>query len=115
PLIQGLQHRRRLAEAEVAAPADQIGRELLDNLRQCAPTRPPRQLPHPRLEAVDRQRRNAPPRRPPAREAEAQELAPARGRDRALLCVDRQLEMACEEPGSTPHTPPPGPPGTAAK
>src|SRR3954463_11716895 len=75
PLIQGPQHRRRLAEAEVAAPADQIGRELLDNLRQCAPARPPRQLPPPRLEAMDRQRRNAPPRRPPAREAEAQELA----------------------------------------
>src|SRR5215210_9250556 len=98
PLIQGPQHRRRFAEAEVAAPADQIGREPLDNLRKGAPARPPRQRPHPHLEAVDRQRRNAPPRRPSAREAEAQELAPARGRDRALLCVDRQLETACEEP-----------------
>src|SRR5690242_6830042 len=54
PLIQAAQHRRRLAEAEVAAPADQRGRELLDNLRQCAPACPPRQLPHPHLEAVDR-------------------------------------------------------------
>src|SRR3954471_1657046 len=54
PLIQGPQHRRRLGAAEVAAPADQIGRELLDTLRKRAPARPPCQLPHPRLEAVDR-------------------------------------------------------------
>jgi len=45
-LIKFAQHRRGLAEAEVAAPSDQIDGQLLDNLREASTTRAPRELPN---------------------------------------------------------------------
>ena len=62
PLVKRAQHRRGLAEAEVAAPADEVDGQLLDDLREAAPARAPRQFPDPCLEAGERLRRNAPPR-----------------------------------------------------
>src|SRR5258707_6977921 len=88
PLVKFTQHRRRLAEAEVAAPPDEVDGQLLDDLREAASARAPRQFPNSRLEAGERLRRNAPSRRYSAGEAEAQELANARFGDRALGLVD---------------------------
>jgi hypothetical protein len=73
PPIKFTQHRRRLAEAEVAAPPDEVDGQLLDDLHEAFSARAPRQLPNLRLEAGYRLRRNATPRLCPAGEAEAQE------------------------------------------
>src|ERR1700740_1709216 len=97
PLIKCSQHRRRLAEAEVAAPPDQVGGQLLDDLREAASTRAPRQPPDLRLEAGQRLRRDASPRFFPTGEAEAQELADARFGDRTLRFVDLELEAPFQE------------------
>jgi hypothetical protein len=83
PPIKFTQHRRRLAEAEVAAPPDAVDGQLLDDLHEAFSARAPRQLPHLRLEAGYRLRRNATPRLCPAGEAEAQELTDAWFRRRA--------------------------------
>src|SRR5712691_6445586 len=61
PLIKCAQHRRGLAEAEVAAPSDQIDGQLLDDLREASPARAPGQFPNPCFEAGERLRRDAPP------------------------------------------------------
>ena len=45
PLIKPTQHRRRLAEAEVAAPPGEVDGQLLDDLRKAASARAPRQFP----------------------------------------------------------------------
>src|SRR3984893_18444217 len=91
PLVKRTQHRRRLAEAEVAAPPGEVDRQLLDDLREAASARAPRQLPNSRLEAGDRLRRDAPPWLSPTRVAEAQELADAWFGNRALGLVDLEL------------------------
>src|ERR1700726_1429153 len=78
PAVKFTQYRRGLAEAEVAAPPDQVDRQLLDDLREALPARAPRQLPDFCFEAGDRLRRDAPPWLFPAGEAEAQELADTR-------------------------------------
>ncbi len=105
PLVELAQHRWSLAEAEVAAPSDQIDGQLLGDLRQARPARAPRQFPNPALEAGDRLRRDAPPRLSPACEAEAQELADARLGDRALRLVDLELETLGEERLDARHHP----------
>src|ERR1700751_2708010 len=60
PLVKLAQHRRGLAEAEVAAPPDEVDGQLLDDLREASPAPAPRQFPNSRLEAGDRLRRDAP-------------------------------------------------------
>jgi hypothetical protein len=65
PFVECTQHRWSLAEAEVGAPADQVDGRLLDDLREAASARAPRQLPHLRLEAG--LRRDAPARLFPPR------------------------------------------------
>ena len=45
PLVKLTQHRGGLAEAEVAAPPDQVDGQLLDDLREAAATRAPRPAP----------------------------------------------------------------------
>src|SRR5260221_7649927 len=60
PFVKRSQHRRRLAEAEVAAPPGEVDGQLLDDLREAASARAPRQFPNSRLEAGDRLRRDAP-------------------------------------------------------
>src|SRR5689334_155928 len=92
PLIKCAQNRRSLAEVEVAAPPDQIDRQLLDDLPEASATRAPRQLPDLCFEAGKRLRHDAPSRLFLAGEAEAQELADARLGDCALGFVDLQLE-----------------------
>ena len=52
PRVQIPQHDRRLAEAEVASPADQVSRQGRDQLRQTDPKRPTRQFPDPLLELL---------------------------------------------------------------
>src|SRR5689334_11508235 len=62
PLVKRAQHRRSLAEAEVAAPSSEIDGQLLDDLRQACPARASRQLADPCFEAGDSLRRDAPSR-----------------------------------------------------
>ena len=50
PRFQVLEHARGLAEAEVAAPSDEVWREVLDQLRQADPPCPAGQVPDLRLE-----------------------------------------------------------------
>src|SRR5438046_2082517 len=45
PLVELAQYRRGLAEAEVAAPSDEIAGQLLDDLLGGRPARAPRQFP----------------------------------------------------------------------
>src|SRR5712691_2639342 len=61
PFVKCAQYRRCLAEAEVAAPSDQIDGQLLDDLGETSPARASGQLPNLRLEAGKRLRRDAPP------------------------------------------------------
>jgi len=78
PLVKCAQHRWSLAEAEVAAPSDEIDGQLLGGLREASSARAPRQFPNHRFEAGQRLRRNAPSWLRPACEAKAQELADVR-------------------------------------
>jgi hypothetical protein len=91
PPIKFTQHRRRLTETEVAAPPDEVDRQLLDDLCEVLSARAPRQLPNSRLEAGERLRCNAPPQLSSGGEAEAEELTDARFGDRALGCVTLSL------------------------
>src|SRR4030095_2287530 len=77
PLVECAQHGRSFAEAEVAAPSDEIARQLLGDLCEALSARARRELPDALLAAVDRLARTAAHRRAPAGEAEAQELAHA--------------------------------------
>src|SRR6266511_4666117 len=61
PFFKRAQQRRGLAEAEVAAPPDEVDGQLLDDLREAASARTPRQFSNSRLEAGERLRRDAPP------------------------------------------------------
>src|ERR1700676_2945287 len=97
PFIKRAQHRWGLAEAEVAAPPDEVDRQLLDDLREAASACAPRQLPNSRLEAGDRLRRDAPPWLSLTRVAEAQELADGWFGNRALGLVDLELEALFKE------------------
>jgi hypothetical protein len=90
-LVKFTQRRRRLAEAEVAAPPDEVGGQLLDDLREAFASGPARQFPHPASESSMRLWRDAPPRLLPVREAKAQELALGRSVDRARRLVDPEL------------------------
>src|SRR5260221_2277975 len=105
PLVKLTQHRRGLAEAEVAAPPDEVDGQLLDDRREAASARAPRQLPNSRLEAGDRLRRNAPPWLSSARVAEAQELADVRFGNRALCLVELLLEAPGQETFDACHHP----------
>src|SRR6267378_5941619 len=103
PLIKALQHGGRLAEAEVALPASQVGREILHHPRKTHPTRAARQFPHSCLEALQRLRRNTPLRLPLAREAKAQELALRRPSHGALLSIDLELQSPRDVGREAPH------------
>src|ERR1700730_8281711 len=105
PLIKFTQHRRGLADAEVAAPPDEVDGQLLDDLREAPSARAPRQLPNSRLEAGDHLRRNAPSRQRLACKAEAQELADVRLCNRALCLDDLQPEALRKEPFDSGHHP----------
>src|SRR3981189_172640 len=75
PLVKVAQHRRGLAEAEVAAPSDQVDGQLLDDLREAPASGAARQFPYPTSQPVEPSVFPPLPRVHPTREAEAQELA----------------------------------------
>src|SRR3954465_4009411 len=62
PLVEVAQHRRSLAEVEVAAPPSEVDRQLLDDLREALASRTTRQFPHSASEPGQRLRRDAPSR-----------------------------------------------------
>src|SRR5256714_1974830 len=104
PGFQVREHARGLAEAEVAAPSDEVWREVLDQLRQADPPSPAGQVPDLRLEFVEGFWRDAP-LAPIIRDAEAQELALLRSRHRAFRLVDRQPQLRGQEPAHRGHHP----------
>src|ERR1019366_3376240 len=61
PLVKCAQHRGGFAEAEVAAPSDEIARQFLGGLREALPARAPRQFPDLGLETGDGLRRDPAP------------------------------------------------------
>ena len=86
PLVKFAQHRRGLADAEVAAPSDEIGGRFFDDLREAFASSTARQLPDSAPEPGQRLRCDAPPRLFPVREAEARNLR-VLGRATALLAL----------------------------
>src|SRR5208337_787495 len=104
PRFQVREHTRGLAEAEVAAPPDEVWRQLLDNLRQTESPCAAGLLPDPRLECVERLWRDAP-LAPIIRDTKPQELALLRSRHRALRLVDLQPELYGQEPAHRGHDP----------
>src|SRR5665811_1147686 len=54
PLVEVAQLRRGLAESEVAAPSDEIDRQLFDDLREALASITTRQFPHPASESGKR-------------------------------------------------------------
>ena len=58
--FQVCEHTRGLAEAEVAAPSDEVGPELFDQLRQADPSCPTGHVPDLRLEFIEGFWRDAP-------------------------------------------------------
>src|SRR4029077_15298661 len=107
PSFQIGEHARGLAEAEVAAPSDEVWREVLDQLRQADPPCPACQVPDLRLEFVEGFWRDAP-LAPVIRDAEPQELALLRLRNGAFRLVDRQPQLFGQEPAHRSHDPFPG-------
>ena len=57
PLVKLAQHRRGLAKTEVATPAPQINRQLLDDLPETGAAYTPRQFPNPAPKTVECLRR----------------------------------------------------------
>src|SRR4051794_6403662 len=98
-----------LAEAEVAAPPDQVWRQLFDHPRQTDPPGPAGDVPDPRLECGEGFWRDAP-LAPVIRDAEPQELALLRTRHRAFRLIDLQPQLASQEPAHRGHHPFPGAP-----
>src|SRR3954466_1041035 len=60
PLVEVAQHRRSLAEVEVAAPPSEVDRQLLDDLREALASRTTRQFPHSASEPGQRLRLGRP-------------------------------------------------------
>ena len=60
PRVQVGEHSGSVTEAEVAAPPDEVRRQLFDELRQAHAERPASQLPDAHLEPVECLRRNLP-------------------------------------------------------
>ena len=105
PLIQPLQHRGRLAEAEVAFPATQIAGQLLRHCFQTDTPRPSRKLPHLLLETQQGLGGDAPLWFFCVGDAEAEELAFRWPRHRALGFVDLELEPSRNEARDAPLHP----------
>src|SRR4029077_15349585 len=104
PRFQVREHARGLAEAEIAAPSDEVWREVLDQLRQADPPCPAGQVPDLRLELVEGFWRDAP-LAPIIRDAEPQELALLRSRHRAFRHVDLKPQLVGQKPARRRHHP----------
>src|SRR5215475_13734760 len=109
PGVQIPQHDRRLAEAKIASPADQVSRQGRDQLRQTDAERPTRELPGPILELLQGLRGDLPGRLGVVRDRETEELPfPAPGH-RALRFVDLELKPGRQEATGAGHDPLPRP------
>src|SRR5262249_11543778 len=97
PGVQIPQHDRRLAEAEITSPADQVSRQGRDQLRQTDTERPTGQRPDARLELLQGLRADLPGRLGLVRDRESQELSLPASRHRALGFVDLELESGRQE------------------
>src|SRR5258708_4324911 len=102
PRLEVREHLRSLAEAEVAAPPDEVWRQLLDDLRQTESSRQVGLLPDSLLEFVESFWRDAP-LAPVIRDAEAEELTLLRLSHRALRLVDLQPQLHGQEPAHRDH------------
>src|SRR4051794_13217155 len=76
PGVEVVQHDRRLAEAEVASPADQVSRQGRDQLRHTDTERPTGEFPGPLLELLQGLRGDLPGRLGVVRDRESQEAHP---------------------------------------
>src|SRR4029078_1396562 len=94
PLIQSVQHRGRLAVAEVAFPTTQVVGEVLRHLFQTDALRPGRKFPHSLLTAEQSLRRDPPFYFGSSREAKAQKLSLLRSRHRARSLIHLECEHA---------------------
>jgi len=92
PLFKAIQHRRCLAESEIALPSTQVAREFFRPLLHADPSCPACQLPDSLLEPQDRFRRNAPARLLAARKAEPEELPVPRPSHGTLPLVHFEFE-----------------------
>src|SRR4051812_29572988 len=97
PGVEVVQHDRRLAEAEVASPADQVSRQGRDQLRHTDTERPTRQFPDPLLELLQGLRGNLPGGLGVVRDRESQELSLPTSSHRALRFVDLELKSGRQE------------------
>src|SRR6516165_10598409 len=104
PRLQVREHTRGLAEAEVAAPSNEVWPQFFDQLRQADPACPVCHVPDLHLEFVEGFWRDAP-LAPVIRDAEPQEFALLRSRHRAFRLVDLQPQLLGQEPAHRGHDP----------
>ena len=95
PPVEAVQYRRGFAEAKVSPPPDEVAGQLRDEAGEADTLGTSCYLPDPRLEPGERLRRDAPLRRPPAREAEAQK-GPRRW---TVHCALRRVHPQFQPPG----------------
>ena len=103
PLLQPLQHRGCLAEAEVALLATEIAGEFLRHLLQTDAPCPSRQFPYSLLTPQQSRGRNAPFWFCPVGETKAQKLPLLRSRHCALRLVHLELESSPDETSHALH------------
>src|SRR5262249_3601479 len=96
PRIEIRQHARRLAEAKVAPPADQVTSQRLDQLGQAHAACPTRQFPDSCLETLERLRRDLP-LAAIVCDTKAQELPFLGSSHGAFRLVDRKPELGRQE------------------
>src|ERR1700731_922839 len=104
PRFQVREHAWGLAEAEVAAPSDEVWRQVFDQLLYADPPCSAGHVPNLRLEFVESFWRDAP-LAPVVRDAEPQELALLRSRHRAFRLVDLQPQLLGQKPAHRGHHP----------
>src|SRR5262249_37221063 len=90
-------HTRGLAETEVAAPSEEVWRQLFDQLRQADASCSACHVPDLRLEFAEGFWRDAP-LAPVIRDAEPEEFALLRSRHRALRLIDLQPQLLGRSP-----------------
>src|SRR3989441_12069986 len=103
PLLKTLQHRWRLALAEIPNPAAKITAQLLGHSLHFHASRPSRQFPNLLFEPDHRFRRDPPFRLPIRRETKAQKLPLPWPPHRTLLLVHLELELRRDESRNARH------------
>src|SRR5436190_14255386 len=97
PAFKFIQHRGRLAVAEISNPASEIAAQLLGHSLHFYASRPPRQFPNLLFESEHRLRRDSPFWFPIRREAKPQKLPFPGPGHRTLLLVHLELELRRDE------------------